>query len=262
MNPSRDAASQLRSDGSQVGRLSSPPPRSSRLRPALACLLLLSASGIAGCGEREDPIKKMVADAVADIDAELGIGPPHFVSSEEALFAATPSLQRHYVPFELDVPKTWVYEEGGVKPTRANFVKLHRNAREHTTAENFTVGSFWVTLPPGPEAEAQITVALRNVETSISQSFSNVKIVDQVTRTVNARPARGFRFSMQATPEETGGAPLDGWGMVLVVPYIRGTDGLSIILYATAADPQFTSVDDIGVKGDAPAILASLEFGK
>ncbi len=230
----------------------------------LGAVTLLAAALVApSCGKGEEaPPPRTGERTVREVVPPPGVGPRHFVNTKESLVVAAPDLTAHFLPFSLDLPDGWTYEEGGSRPPRTNFVKVERRVGERITAENLSVGVFWSSTSVGPIEEEVLATKIDKFKRTVERSLPDVRILADARQTVDGRPARGFRFSTRAPAEAKDTPPLDGYGLVLFVPDLRGSDGAVVILMGTAADPRFTSADDVGVKGDAPRILASLKFGR
>ena len=238
-------------------------PGNGRRAFTLARATLLTATLLgSACGKGEDAPPGRSERSVKELPPPQGTGPRHFVNTKDALLAAPPELKAHFLPFSFDVPEGWGYEEGGSRPARTNFVKIERRANPVTTAENFSVGVFWSSADATKTSDEVLSAKLEKFKATIARSFPAAQIVADASQMVDGRRARGFRFSTHFPGEKTGDAPLDGWGLVLFVPDVSGTDGAVLILMGTSADARFTSADDVGVKGDGPRILASLKFGR
>lgn len=244
-----------------------PSPTRQRLRRprrcSLRCATLVTVAALSSaCGKGEEAAPARAEKSVREVAPLPGVGPKRFVNTKEALVAAAPELTTHFLPFSFDVPEGWSYEEGGSKPPGSNFVKVERRSSPRTTAENFSVGVFWTSAPPGPIPDDVLTAKLGKFKKTIERSIPGAKILADVAMTFDGRRARGFRFATQAPAEHTGGEPLDGWGLVLFVPDVSGSDGAVLIMMGTAADGRFTSAEDVGVKGDLPRLIASFKFGR
>lgn len=239
--------------------------RDARRRGPLRAVALLAAAVVSpSCGRGEEAAPPPRADEriVREVVPPPGVGPRHFVNRKESLVVAAPELTAHFLPFSLDLPDGWTYEEGGSRPPRTNFVKIERRIDARTTAENFSVGVFWSSASIGPIEEEVLSTKIDKFKRTVERSLPGARILADASLTVDGRAARGFRFATQAPGETKDAPPLDGFGLVLFVPDLNGSDGAVVILMGTAADKRFGSADDVGVKGDGPRILASLKFGK
>jgi len=53
------------------------------------------------------------------------------------------------------------------------------------------------------------------------------------------------------------------WGRLIFLPPVNGgKNGITLLMLATSLAPELKSVDDVGVKGELPMMLASFRFGK
>jgi hypothetical protein len=224
--------------------------------------LLAAAVVSPSCGKGEEAAPPPRADEriVREVLPPPGVGPRHFVNRKESLVVAAPERRRTSCRSR-STSRRWTYEEGD----RAAPHQLRQDRAPHdarTTAENFSVGVFWSSASIGPIEEEVLSTKIDKFKRTVERSLPGARILADASLTVDGRAARGFRFATQAPGETKDAPPLDGFGLVLFVPDLNGSDGAVVILMGTTADKRFTSADDVGVKGDGPRILASLKFGK
>jgi hypothetical protein len=73
----------------------------------------------------------------------------------------------------------------------------------------------------------------------------------------------GYEFRFEGRSNNTDKGDLKLWGRVVFLPpQGSGKDGVTLLMLATSLAPELKSVDDVGVKGELPMILASFRFGK
>ncbi len=251
-----------RKPASRPSRNRTRPPGRLASGPCGAALLATTLVA-AACGKEEAPRPPPTGGrTVRELPPPPGAGPKHFVNTKEALVAAAPDLTAHFLPFSFDLPDGWIYQEGGSRPPRTNFVKVERRVGPKPPAENFSVGAFWSSASTGPIAADVLTAKIDKFKKTVERSMPDTRILANAALPVDGRPARGFRFATLAPGESPDAPPIEGFGLVLFVPDVSGSDGAVLILMGTVADRRFTSADDVGVKGEGPTILASLKFGK
>ena len=73
-----------------------------------------------------------------------------------------------------------------------------------------------------------------------------------------------YEFRWEGLSKGTEKGDLQLWGRVIFLPTGRpgDTSGAVLSMFTTSLAPELTSVEDVGVKGEAPLILDSFRFGK
>jgi hypothetical protein len=71
-----------------------------------------------------------------------------------------------------------------------------------------------------------------------------------------------FRWKGLSKSDERGDVHL--WGRVIFVPTGNegDTTGATLSMFTTSLAPELSSVEDVGIQGQAPVILDSFRFGK
>lgn len=173
----------------------------------------------------------------------------HYANTREG---RTGNLADHYVDFEFDYPKSWTVktEAGGV-----NFVTVER-AVDSKTWENLNVGYFQTAgSTQGNEAlYGQLVAGLQN---QFAQQFPGLRKVSEGKTKVGDYDAYEGLFHASLNVD---GAPVEIYLRAIMLPTPDGTKGVSLLMMGTSFHPELKEPDDIGRKGEAPAILSSFRF--
>jgi hypothetical protein len=188
-----------------------------------------------------------------------GFVPPthsaRFVNSKEGLSGA---LAEHYVDFSFYYPRTWVVDtKAGVAGAR-NFVKVDRilDSNPELTQENFTVGWYHSGGSPATEFPA----LAENLSSQIKRTVPEYAKTWEGPTKVNS--LEGYEFRFEGLSRNTPRGDIRMWGRVMFVPPQDGsTNGVTIVMLATSLAPEIRSENDVGLKGEAPVILKSFQFG-
>ena len=186
------------------------------------------------------------------------LGTTAFENSSERLDG---KLAEHYFDFSFYYPESWQKDAKAGVPGASSFVKVERRLPPDFTQENFTVG--WYTssgtyegdLPNYPRRVEEFSSAL-------SKNIPEYKKVSEGPTTVNKMKAYEFRWTGFSKGTDKGDLQL--WGRVVFLPTGKEGDsaGATLTMLSTSLATELTSVDDLGVKGEAPVILESFRFGK
>src|SRR6185369_16961673 len=186
------------------------------------------------------------------------LGTTAFENSSERLDG---KLAEHYFDFSFYYPESWQKDAKAGVPGASSFVKVERRLPPDFTQENFTVG--WYTssgtydgdLPNYPRRVEEFSSAL-------SKNIPEYRKVSEGPTTVNKMKAYEFRWTGFSKGTDKGDLQL--WGRVIFLPTGKEGDsaGATLTMLSTNLATELTSVDDLGVKGEAPVILDSFRFGK
>jgi hypothetical protein len=186
------------------------------------------------------------------------LGTTAFENSSERLDG---KLAEHYFDFSFYYPESWQKDAKAGIPGASSFVKVERRLPPDFTQENFTVG--WYTssgtydgdLPNYPRRVEEFSSAL-------SKNIPEYRKVSEGPTTVNKMKAYEFRWTGFSKGTDKGDLQL--WGRVIFLPTGKEGDsaGATLTMLSTNLATELTSVDDLGVKGEAPVILESFRFGK
>lgn len=154
----------------------------------------------------------------------------------------TGKLADNYVDFSFDYPKSWKRITDS-----SNFVKFENETSGGDTIENFAVG--WVSAPRSalPELASQLS-------DQSSKNFPDYEKISEGETTIGSYRGYEFRFKSHAT----GG---DIWGRIVLLPSEGGRKGAAIVMLATSNSSDVKGPEDVGEKGELPAILNSFKFG-
>jgi hypothetical protein len=186
------------------------------------------------------------------------LGSTAFENSNERLDG---KLAEHYFDFNFYYPESWQKDPKAGVPGATSFVKVERRLPPDFTQENFTVG--WYTssgtfdgdLPNYPRRVEELS-------DSLSKNIPEYRKVSEGPTMVNSMRAYEFRWVGFSKGTEQGDLKI--WGRVIFLPTGKegDTTGATLSMLSTSLAPELSSVDDLGVKGEAPVILESFRFGK
>lgn len=154
----------------------------------------------------------------------------------------TGKLADNYVDFTFSYPTSWKRITDS-----SNFVKFENQTPGGDTIENFAVG--WVSGPSSalPELASQLS-------DQSSKNFPGYEKVSEGETTIGSYRGYEFRFKSHAT----GG---DIWGRIVLLPSEDNRKGAALVMLATSQSSDVHGPDDVGEKGELPAILRSFKFG-
>ena len=186
------------------------------------------------------------------------LGTTAFENSKERLDG---KLAENFFDFHFYYPESWQKDAKTGVPGASSFVRVERRLPPDFTQENFTVGWYPSTgtydsdLPNFPKRVQENSAAL-------AKAYPEYRKVSEGPTTVNSMRAYEFRWEGLSKGTEQGDIKL--WGRVIFLPTNKegDTTGATLTMLSTSLAPELTSVDDLGVKGEAPVILESFRFGK
>lgn len=182
-----------------------------------------------------------------------------FVNSSKDLDG---KLAEHYLDFSFYYPNRWDKDPTAGVPGASNFAKVERRLPPNFTQENFAVG--WYSSAGSSEADSTVFPALAeklNAQFKSSPNFPNYRKVSEGATKVGVYD--GYEFRFEALSRNTAKGDLKLWGRLIFVPPVDGgKNGVTLLMLATSLAPELKSVDDVGVKGELPMMLASFRFEK
>jgi hypothetical protein len=180
-----------------------------------------------------------------------------FVNSNAKL---TGKLAEHYVDFSFYYPNSWQKDPTAGTSNATNFVQVERRLPPNYTQENFAVGWY----ESGGSADADRTAFPRlaqSLSSKFEKSIDKYQKVSEGETKVGPYNAYEFRFEGQSQLTDKGQFKI--WGVSVFVPPVDGSrNGVTLLMLATSLAPELKSVNDVGVKGELPMMLASFRFGK
>jgi hypothetical protein len=186
------------------------------------------------------------------------LGTTGFANSNERLDG---KLAEHYFDFSFYYPESWQNDPKAGVPGASSFVKVERRLPPDFTQENFTVG--WYTSTGTYDSDLpNFPRRVEELSTSLSKIFPEYRKVSEGPTMVNSMKGYEFRWVGYSKGTEQGDLKL--WGRVIFLPTGKDGDttGATLSMLSTSLAPELSSVDEIGVKGEAPVILESFRFGK
>lgn len=181
--------------------------------------------------------------------AKVGGGITYTNSSEHF----TGTLEENNVDFSFTYPVDWKRDPEAGKTTSPNFVKVEHATDDDVTLENFAVGYFTGQSEVMPKLASQLSQ-------KFSSGFPEYKKASEGPTHIGKYDGYEFRFTSHSA--ETSRGPLDIWGRVILLPGSADRKGATLIMLATSASDAVKSVNDLGEKGELPAILSSFKFAK
>jgi hypothetical protein len=180
-----------------------------------------------------------------------------FVSSKANLDGR---LAEHFVEFSFYYPNRWLKDPTAGVPGATNFAKVERRLPPDLTQENFAVGSY-VSAGSGEDDRTAFHTVAENLSSQFAKKFPEYRKVSEGPTKAGVYEGYGFRF--ESVSRNTDRGNINVWGRVIFLPPVDGSkNGVALLMLATSLAPELKSVDDVGVKGELPMMLASFRFGK
>ncbi len=211
---------------------------------------------LAGCGCMS-LLLSMVLFAASYFAGSSGLGGfgsskpemAHYANSREG---RTGNLESNYVDFSFDYPKNWTLKSDS---EGLNFVTVEHSV-DSKTWENLNVGYFQTAgSPEGNEALFAPLVA--QLQSQFAQQFSGLRKVSEGKTKVGSYEAYEglFESTLQA-----GDATVTVYTRAVLLPTPDGKKGVSLLLMGTSFHPDLRAPNDLGTKGELPAVLKSFRF--
>jgi len=207
------------------------------------------------------PASTVEASTPAPTPEDNYVPPPgtaQFVNSKDKLDGA---LAEHYFDFSFYYPKTWAADPKAGVAGATNFVNVERRLPPDFTQEAFVVrwypssGTFVGDLKSFPEKVEEFSKL-------VGKPISEYRKVSEGPTKVNSMDAYEFKWEGLSKGTEKGDLHL--WGRVIFLPTGKegDTTGAVLSIFTTSLAPELSSVEDVGVHGEAPVVLDSFRFGK
>ena len=185
-------------------------------------------------------------------------GTVQFVNSNEKLDG---KLAEHYIDVSFYYPEKWARDPKAGVAGASNFVKVDRMLPPNFTQENFAVG--WYTSTGTFVGDlSSFPARVEEISKSLAKSIPGYKKVSEGPTKVNSMDAYEFRWEGLSPGTDRG--DLNLWGRVIFLPTGKegDTTGATLSMLCTNLAGELSSVEDVGVRGQAPVILDSFRFGK
>src|SRR5215204_1339858 len=186
------------------------------------------------------------------------LGTTSFINSSERLDG---KLGEHYFDFSFYYPESWQKDPKAGVAGANSFVKVERRLPPDFTQENFSVG--WYTSSGSYDGDLpNFPRRVEEVSNALSKNIPEYRKVSEGPTQVNSLKAYEFRWVGFSKNTEQGDLQL--WGRVVFLPTGKEgeTTGATLTMLSTSLATELSSVEDLGVKGEAPVILDSFRFGK
>jgi hypothetical protein len=169
-------------------------------------------------------------------------------------------LAEHYLDFSFYYPNRWQKDPSAGVPGARNYVLVERRLPPDFTQESFAV-AWSSSAAPVSENLALFHTMSENLSSQLASKFPGYRKVSEGPTKAGVYDGYEFRFEGQSNNTAKGDLKL--WGRVVFLPpQGDGKDGVTLLMLATSLAPELKSVDDVGVKGELPMMLASFRFGK
>jgi hypothetical protein len=169
-------------------------------------------------------------------------------------------LAEHYLDFSFYYPNRWQKDPSAGVPGARNYVLVERRLPPDFTQESFAV-AWSSSAAPVSENLALFHTMSENLSSQLASKFPGYRKVSEGPTRAGVYDGYEFRFEGQSNNTAKGDLKL--WGRVVFLPpQGDGKDGVTLLMLATSLAPELKSVDDVGVKGELPMMLASFRFGK
>jgi hypothetical protein len=180
-----------------------------------------------------------------------------FVNSSKNLDG---QLAEHYVDFSFYYPNRWRKDPTAGRPGARNFAQVERRLPPTFTQENFAVA--WnSSAAPVAENRALFHTLAENLSVQFANKFPGYRKVSEGETKLGVYD--GYEFRFESMSPNTAKGDLKLWGrVILLAPVDGGKNGVTLLMLATSLAPELKSVDDVGVKGELPMMLASFRFEK
>ena len=216
--------------------------------------------------ETSTPKIETTPNDVAQKDTNVAPEPPpysppadavEFVNSNENLDG---QLAEHYVDFSFYYPNRWQKDPAAGVPGARNFAQVERRLPPDFTQENFAVA--WNSSAGSADADRSVFPTLAaKLSAQFEKSFPGYSKVSENETKVGVYD--GYEFRFEGMSRNTSKGDLKLWGRLIFLPPVDGgKNGVTLLMLATSLAPELKSVDDVGVKGELPMMLASFRFGK
>jgi len=186
------------------------------------------------------------------------LGTTSFINSNERLDG---KLAEHFFDFSFYYPESWQKDPKAGVPGANSFVKVERRLPPDFTQENFSVG--WYTSSGSYDGDLpNFPRRVEEVSNALSKNIPEYRKVSEGPTQVNSMKAYEFRWVGFSKNTDKGDLQL--WGRVIFLPTGKegDTTGATLTMLSTSLAMELSSVEDLGLKGEAPVILDSFRFGK
>ena len=207
---------------------------------------------LAGCGCASLIASIVLFAASWWVGTRGGTVPEELVQYRNTREGRSGNLAEHYVGFELAYPRSWTRKS---EPDDTNFVSIERSV-DSRTWENLNVGYFQ-TAGSTERNESLYGQLIASVENQFAQQFPGLRRVHEGSTTVGEYAAHEGLFHANVTAD---GQPVDIYLRAVLLPTPDGTKGVTLLMMGTSFHPDLEKPDDLGTKGELPAILESFRF--
>jgi hypothetical protein len=210
---------------------------------------------LAGCGCLS-ALAGLALLAAAWFAGESGLKLPG-VSPQMATYTNTRegrigNLAESYVDFTFEYPKSWTMKEDA---EGINFITVERSVDEQTW-ENLNVGYF--KTAGSTEDNRQLYAPLiAQLQSQFSRQFPTLRKVSEGPVTVGEYDAYEGLF---ASTVDADGSEIAVYTRAILLPTPDGSKGVTLLMMGTSFHPELKAPEDLGRKGELPAVLASFRF--
>jgi hypothetical protein len=164
----------------------------------------------------------------------------------------TGALAEHYTGFEFRYPKSWALKPD---PDAANFVTVER-AVDGRTYENLNVGYF-STAGSTEKNQTLYPTLIAQFQSQFEQQFHDLKKISEGATKVGSLDGWEGLFTSTTGDDDK---KVNVYTRVILLPNADGTKGVTLLMMGTSLCPDLSAPEDLGKKGELPAVLESFKF--
>ena len=184
----------------------------------------------------------------------------YFQNNKENLKGDT---AKNFLGFSLYYPNDWkqnVIKEVKEKGVRGKFLDISKNAPNNLPIEQMLVSYYDSKGTFKADRELFPALVKETSEYLKKNDLPTYELISQGEKTIN-NGWRVYEIAFQGETKTSGGEQVMIWGKRLWIPTTRVgmKNGYAITMIATSLSPEVKSAEDVGVKGELAAILATFE---
>jgi len=168
-------------------------------------------------------------------------------------------FKEHFVDFSFDYPASWRFDPTAGTDNSA-FMILRRRSTEddRLVLENFSV-TWYASKGTLAGDRPRFRQLVRELSGEYSERIANYEKVAEGETTVG--PYTGYEFRYKAFERDRSTGAVKYWGRTVFLPHPGHRTGAVLAMIVTSYSPEFSSTEDVGVKGEMPVILNSFRLG-
>jgi hypothetical protein len=219
-------------------------PKTPAILGGCGCLSLLLAVAMLSAA-------MFFADGNVQLPGRSGPEMARYTNTKEG---RTGNLAENYVDFTFEYPKTWSLKADA---DDSNFVSVSRVVEEKTW-EAMNVGYFQTA---GSQAgnEMLYSQLIASLQGQFANQMQGLRKVSEGKRTIGTYDAYEGLFESSVMSD---GKPVRIYTRAILLPTKDAKKGVTLLLMGTSAHPDLKGPEDLGVKGELPAVLETFRFSE